>query len=56
MAKVAQNLPRKNTTSCTSHMSVVAAHTSIVTPVIVRVMMEDHLEQFYLSAKQTWSP
>ena len=44
MAKVAQNLPVRNTTSCTSHMSVVAAHTSIVTPVSARARLEAHLD------------
>ena len=43
MAKVAQNLPVRNTTSCTSHRSVVAAHTSIVTPVRARARLEAHL-------------
>ena len=44
MAKVAQNLPVRNTTSCTSHRSVVAAHTSIVTPVRARARLEAHLD------------
>ena len=44
VAKVAQNLPVRNTTSCTSHMSVVAAHTSIVTPVSARARLEAHLD------------
>ena len=49
MAKVAQNLPVRNTTSCTSHRSVVAAHTSIVTPVSARARLEAHLTCVCLS-------